>query len=121
ESDQGIDSRLPFPIAERNFYEAARYGLAAELDWFGGTRVVLRELVLENLLAQAARGLERAGVEKAEAERYLGVIEQRVSSGRTGAAWQQAWVQRHGRDFAGLVEAYLANQESGTAVHDWSL
>ncbi len=121
ESEQGIDSRLPFPIAERNFYAAARHGLAAEIDWFGGSRVELGHLLLQTLLPLAQRGLQLAGVDDAETGQWLGVIERRAVSRRTGAAWQRAYVERHGRDFSGLLQRYLENQQSGLPVHDWPL
>lgn len=121
ESELGPDKRLPFPLAERNFYDAARRGLQAEVTWFGGEKVPLTRLIQQELLAVAARGLALAGVDDAEARRHLSVIEARVASGMTGAAWQSAYVQRHGRDFAGLVRAYLANQDAGAPVHEWPL
>jgi hypothetical protein len=39
----------------------------------------------------------------------------------TGAAWQRAWVDRHGRDMEGLTEAYYHRQASGQPVHSWDL
>ena len=39
----------------------------------------------------------------------------------TGADWQIAWVARHGRDFARLVDAYAERQAGNTPVHEWSL
>jgi hypothetical protein len=121
ESTAGPDSRLPFPTAERNFYAAARHGLAAEIDWFGGTRTRLDQLILHELLPLAARGLALAGVEDDEARAALEIIRQRVASGTTGAAWQKAWISRHGRDFQGLLDCYIENQESGVPVHRWPL
>lgn len=121
DSTEGPDSRLPFQLAERNFYNAARFGLAAEVDWFGGTRIRLNQLIMRELLPLAARGLQLAGVDDAEATAGLAVIEQRVASGMTGSAWQQAYIRRHGRDFAGLLARYLENQESDEPVHRWAL
>lgn len=117
----GAEARLPFPVAEHNFYEAARYGLAAEVVWSGGARVVLAELIERELLPLAARGLEHAGVERGEIDRYLQVIEARVRTRRTGAAWQADYVQRHGADFAAMLTAYLERQDSNTPVHSWSI
>jgi hypothetical protein len=121
DSKEGADSRLPFPVATRNFYEAARYGLAAEVDWFGATRMRLDRLILRELLPLAARGLAMAGVDDDEAAAQLKIIEERVSSGITGAAWQTAYVRRHGPDFKGLLMHYLENQQSNAPVHRWPL
>lgn len=121
ESDEGADSRLPFPQAERNFYTAARYGLKADVDWLGSTHGRLDQLILQQLLPLAARGLQLAGVDDPEARAGLEIIEQRVGSGMTGSAWQQAFIQRRGRDFDALVARYLENQEAGEPVHRWPL
>lgn len=121
DNNAGADQRLPFPQAERNFYAAARHGLMAEVDWLGSTHGRLDQLILQQLLPLAARGLQLAGVDDPEASAGLAVIEQRVGSGMTGAAWQKAFVKRYGRDFEALVGRYLENQTSGEPVHRWSL
>ena len=84
--------RLLFARAHANFYDAARLGLEAELEWPGGDggseRLGAAELV-PRLLPEARRGLVEAGVDEAEAERLLAVIGDRVASGQTGAVWQR--------------------------------
>ncbi len=116
--------RLPFPVAERNFYRAARYGLAAEVEWFGGQRGPLGALIRERLLPAARRGLAAMGVAEGDAAPYLDVIAHRAGvegAGVTGAAWQSAWVERHGRDLPGLTLAYLERAATGEPVHRWPL
>lgn len=115
------EAGLPFELARENFYAAARCGLRAEVTWFDGVRLPLKRLVLERLLAVARRGMLALGVEPQESEYWLGIIARRVASGRTGSAWQRAWAARHGRDFQGLMQAYLECQESGRPVHEWPL
>ncbi len=111
--------RLQFDRARGNFYAAARHGLAAEVAWFDIERIELDRLIAERLLPVARSGLERLGIDPEERDHWLGIVEQRVASRQTGAAWQRAWTERHGRDFHGLMQAYLQHQESGRAVHDW--
>lgn len=118
-----IDSatvELPFENAQANFYGAARYGLAAEIDWFGkkGRRRVTS--VLEELLPMAERGLRAQGMAEDLIDKYLSVIAMRLASGRTGAAWQLAHFERYG-DVHRLTADYLANQRSGLPVHEWAL
>ncbi len=111
--------RLDFDHARGNFYLAAREGLAAEVVWFDEQRVALDQLVIDQLLPIARSGLARLTVDADEIDHWLGIIEQRVVKHQTGAAWQRAWVGRHGREFHGLMQEYLAHQESGRAVHEW--
>ncbi len=116
-----VEGRLPFADARDNFYAAARSGLDAQICAPGGARVPLQSWLLEDLLPRAHRGLANLGVNPEDIHDFLGVIEGRVRSGRTGAAWQRAWVQRHGREWKELVQAYVQRQNGGAPVHEWSL
>ena len=113
------EHRLPFVSARANFYAAARYGLKAEVEWFEGRRGTLAELVRDELLGLAAEGLNTLGLDPAEIDHWLGILRGRLHRGRTGAAWQRAWVARHGPDWRGLVEAGLGGLDRCCPVHQW--
>ncbi len=115
------EARLDFEQARRNFYAAARHGLDAELIWLDDRTIHARDLLLEELLPRAREGLERLAIATGEIDHYLGIITGRVASGQTGAAWQQAFVARHGADFGTLTRTYLQHQEGGEPVHRWPL
>jgi gamma-glutamyl:cysteine ligase YbdK (ATP-grasp superfamily) len=118
-----------FGHARRNFYEAARHGLDAELVWADGPgqRVHLvhaRELA-QKLVPVAERGLIAAGVAPDEAARWLEIIARRIASGQTGAVWQRHAFAQHRQQYSAndavhrLLEDYLAAVESGRPVHEW--
>ncbi len=122
---------LPFARANANFYQAARHGLDAELDWPAvldeqACRVGAAELV-RRLVPRARRGLEGAGVAADEAERLLAVIDQRAESCQTGAVWQRralaALEPRLGRAqaLAAMLERYLELSHGDQPVHTWPL
>jgi CBS domain-containing protein len=118
-----IDRRMPFDDAKRNFFAAAREGLLAQLNWIDGRTSPAHKLLLEELLPLAERGLAHAGVEASEIARYLGVIEERVRTRKTGADWSLAGfaaiegnTDRRGR---ALVAAMIDHQHSGEPVHRW--
>ncbi len=113
--------RLKFDRARSNFYAAARHGLAAEVAWIERERVPLDRLLSEQLLPIARAGLAHLQVSAEEIEHWLGIVERRVATRQTGAAWQRAWVARHGGDFQALMQDYLMHQESGKAVHEWPI
>ncbi len=113
------ERRLPFARARANFYAAARSGLDAEVAWFEGHRGPLRELIRDELLGLAEQGLQGLALDPAEIEHWLGILRGRLHRGRTGAAWQRAWVARHGRDWRGLVEAGLSGLDRCCPVHQW--
>jgi len=112
---------LPFGQARDNFYAAARDGLDAQVVWLGGRRLRLQRLLGERLLPMARRGLELLDLDPGDIDAYLEVIATRVHNACNGAAWQRAFVARHGRDMAALTAAYRQRQDSGTPVHEWTL
>jgi hypothetical protein len=121
---------LPFEPVHRSFYRAAQRGLAAELAW-PDPEAGLRERsaceLIRELTPRAVRGLEGAGVAADEARALLAIVEERAVSGRTGAAWQRAWVAAREREdgrpaaLAAMLERYLALSAEGRPVHTWPL
>jgi len=83
-----IPRQLSFDEARSNFLAAARQGMHAEFTWLGGRYVAARDLILQELLPIARKGLERAAIDPDDIDRLLGIIEARVRSRRTGAQWQ---------------------------------
>ena len=88
--------------------------------WLNGRRLPLRQLLLEELLPLARRGLQALEIDEADVTEYLDIIAARVTNGRTGADWQQGFLARHGSDFTALTLAYLDRQRSGRPVHEWA-
>jgi hypothetical protein len=121
QDDPSPEERLPFLLARANFYTAAREGLPAEIQWLDGRIRPVAEILAKDLLPRARRGLLGLGIDAGEAEHWLGVIAGRLETGRTGAAWQRAYVARHGADMAALTAAYLERQQGGRPVHEWAL
>ena len=80
-----IHRKMDFRDAKKNFFNAARYGMAAQFHW-DGKIISTKQLILEFFLPMAYKGLDRARVSRADAERYLGIIERRVHS-HNGSEW----------------------------------
>jgi gamma-glutamyl:cysteine ligase YbdK (ATP-grasp superfamily) len=126
EDERPVWTQMSFSMAEENFYRAALEGIRASQFWPGLGHLPATELVLRRLLPLAHQGLEAWNVEPGERDRLLGIIEQRCLTGRNGATWQAAAVQRSarlGRDEAlrVMLSAYITNMHTNTAVHDWPL
>jgi CBS domain-containing protein/gamma-glutamylcysteine synthetase len=128
-SDEYGDPRgkMPFDDAKANFMAAARYGLQARLSWFGGKTMAVDELILKELIPLARRGLETRGIAQADVDRSLGILEERVASGRTGAQWMLDSLERtegKGRvdeRYRALSAAIARNQADNLPVHLWEL
>ena len=115
------EMQLAFDQARDNFYNAAKHGFDAHIVWLDGKKSNIRTLILNELIPMAAQGLEKAGIDTQDIDTYLGVIEQRTMNSCNGAAWQRAFVAKHGLDMKNLTKAYVARQNSGIAVHEWDL
>jgi len=119
--DEAPESILSFNQARGNFYLAAKRGLNAHIDWIGQRQVPVQGLLRDVLLPMARQGLEQQEFDATDIDRYLDVISQRLNSWCNGAAWQRAWVEKHGTDMRALTAAYAEQQQSGLPVHEWQL
>ena len=125
EADRPVWSQMSFSAAEENFHAGARYGIDAEIYWPGVGEVPATELVLRKLLPMAHQGLEEWGVETADKDRLLGIIEQRCLTGRNGASWQAAAFHRLHDDYdrhdalREMMRSYVTHMHSNEPVHTW--
>ena len=78
-----------------------------------------RECLQNNVLPMARLGLVDLGLQTDEIDYYLGIIEGRLRTGQTGAAWQRAFIERYGMDRKALTLAYREHQRAGKPVHEW--
>ncbi|MFP3948482.1 MAG: glutamate-cysteine ligase family protein [Longimicrobiales bacterium] len=122
-----ITEHMAFDDAKSNFLAAARLGLNARFDWIGGETISARRLILERLLPLARDGMTVLAIDGGDADRYLGVVEDRVRSETTGAHWlirSLAGMDREatrGERLSALTAALFRRQQSGEPVHEWSV
>ncbi len=122
-----VSESMPFHDAEANFLAAAQRGLSAQFTWVDGATAPADDLIRRELLPLAWQGLRGAGLDAADVDRYLGVIEQRVASRRNGASWLlRSLADMQGADtqdalLSALVAATISRQWEGTPVHEWPL
>lgn len=120
-----VRTAISFDAVRTNFVAAARHGLDAQLEWFGGRTLTAQELILTRLIPVAERGLEAGGIDPSDIERYLQTIRRRVESRQTGASWllgSLAEMQDQGSPeerMAALVAATAARQADEIPVHEW--
>lgn len=123
-----ISKKMEFDDAKTNFFVAARNGLNAHFNWIDGKSYSASSLILDHLLPLAEQGLESAGVDNSDIDKYLGVIRDRVDSGHTGAQWMMkslSAIEAPGiagtRDMRcqSLTSTMLQRQKEGKPVHTW--
>jgi hypothetical protein len=127
EDERPIWSQMSFSAAEENFHAGARDGIDARVYWPGLGEVPAAELVLRRLLPMARDGLARWGVDSADADRLLGIVERRCVQLTNGAAWQVAAFHRlydrldRGDALREMTVRYREHMHSNEPVHTWPL
>jgi CBS domain-containing protein len=122
---EDVRNEITFDAVRTNFVAAARHGLDAQLEWFGGRTLTAQDLILTHLIPVAERGLRAGGIGESDIERYLQTIRRRVESRQTGAAWilgSLSSMQDQGspeEQMAALVAAMVSRQSDHLPVHDW--
>ncbi|MFJ9709988.1 glutamate--cysteine ligase [Streptomyces sp. NPDC101234] len=133
EDSRPVWTRLPFAVAEANFDAACRHGIDARLVWprrgrYGGgtAEVDAVTLVRDELLPLAEAGLDAWGVEAADRDHYLGVIDERCRRRANGASWQAATFHRaleqglsRQAALAAMTRRYAELMNAGEPVHTW--
>ena len=117
-----VSALLPFDDVKENFFAAARHGMKAQITWLDHKHYACGPLILDQLLPLATIGLQKAQLDSADIERYLGMIRERTLTDQTGASWiltAAHALEGHSRD-SRIVGALLARQETGEPVHTWS-
>lgn len=116
-----MESGISFEHTRQNFYAAAKSGLNAKLMWTGDCPIDARTLLLDEILPTAASGLNLLNVNDKDIAFFMSIIEARIRTGQTGAVWQRAYREKHGRCNVILIAAYLERQRSGAPVHEWDI
>ena len=114
---------MDFRDAKSNFIKAARYGSESMMYW-KGRNMPLTELVLNELIPIAKRGLEKMKINPIDIDYYLGIIKERTQK-QTGSQW----IVKNYRDLkkqlktddalVALTERIHKNQISGKTIGNW--
>jgi CBS domain-containing protein len=127
EQVEDIRDHLIFADVKSNFLAAAREGIRAQMNWFNDTHLPAKQLVLEQLLPMAREGLQEAGIDQDDIDRYLGVIQDRVSMRRTGARWALESLETMSdsgtldQRLRCIVSSMVDQQSTGKPISEWEL
>jgi CBS domain-containing protein/gamma-glutamylcysteine synthetase len=122
-----VTKRMSFDDVKQNFFSTARFGLKSHIVWLDGKNYRSKNLILDELLPRARNGLKMVGVDESDIEKYLGILEERVSQEKTGARWMLdslANMDKRAKKnvrMRTLTSAMKTNQETGKPLHEWSL
>ncbi len=122
-----IRNHLQFIDVRDNFGKAARFGIDSTFTWMGDQKRGACELVLEELIPLARKGLKKCKVNTKDINKYLGVIEARAKEHTNGARWQLRSYSNllnqtnHDEALSVLTQAIINNQKDDQPVHTWKL
>jgi len=118
-----IHEKMNFKDIKSNFFNAARYGMSAQFYW-NGKYHSSQDLILNEFLPMAYRGLHGAGISSKDVEYYLTIIENRVKT-NNGSQWiinSYRNLQKSKKPFEAaqtLVSKMYIKQESDCPVSAW--
>jgi CBS domain-containing protein len=120
-----ISEQWDFKDVKTNFFSAARYGMATQFYW-NGKYISSHELILNDLLPMAYKGLYKMGIHPKDAEYYLKIIKDRVI-GNNGSEWMvrnyRYLLKKHKRyeSMQILTANIYDKQEKGFPVSTWDM
>ena len=80
-----IHKKMNFKDVKSNFFNAARYGMNTQFHW-NGSIIPSHQLILDELIPMAYKGLYKMNVSPKDAEYYLKIIKNRVAA-NNGSQW----------------------------------
>lgn len=122
-----LPEKMEFDDAKTNFLKAARQGLGAKFIWLNGKQINSEKLILHELLPMAHKGLNKMNVRKQDIDHYLGIVEERVRSGKTGSQWMLdsfSKLKKEGTKYEAIVATTAGvyhRQRTGRPVHTWDI
>jgi len=122
-----IRKEMSWEDVQDNFLKAAKFGNDSKFNWFGEKKVSACDLVLNELLPMARKGLESRGIKGKDIDRYLGVIEERAKKHTNGARWQLRAYTKLRKEvtkdeaLSVLTACIIENQSRNEPVHKWKM
>jgi len=122
-----VSKLIRFADVKTNFLAAARDGIRAQMNWFDDEHLPVKQLILDELLPLARKGLESKKIDPDDISRFLDVIEERVALRRTGARWALESLENMqdkgtaDQRLRSVVASLVEQQVDGHSIAQWEL
>lgn len=122
-----IRHKMSFEDVSDNFSKAAKFGIDSKFTWMYDQKVSAVQLVLDELVPRARKGLAMRQIDQASIDRYMDVIEMRAREHMNGARWALRSYTKLKREttedeaLTVLTYAMTENQHRGLPVHEWKM
>lgn len=114
---------MDFQDAKTNFLRACRNGTETVMHW-KGKRIPLANLVVDELLPIAKKGLQKMAIDEEDIDLTLGIIEKRMN-GCTGSQWMITNYRKFKKELKtddaliALTESIHRNQQDYESINEW--
>ena len=125
EKYKNIDEKMDFKDIKNNFFKAARNGMETQFRW-NNKLVSARDLIINEFLPIAKKGLQKANISPADIDKYLSIIERRTFT-NNGSQWMvknYRNLQKTKTNFEALqnITAYMYKHQLGDkTVDEWGV
>lgn len=125
EEYKSIWNKMDFEDAKDNFFKAARFGIQTGMIW-DKSIFPAQKLIQDILLPLAKHGLNHAGIDKPDSDKYLNIIEERTHTGKTGSRWMVNGFRtlkkemRRDEAMVALTATMHHRRLTGKPVHTWA-
>ena len=123
-----IKKHINFVDTRDNFGKAAKYGIDSNFTWFKDRKVTACELVKNELLGYARKGLKMKAVDQKDIDKYLGIIEARADQHMNGSRWLLRGYTKLKEEtttdeaLSTITQAILKNQKDNKKPgHEWPM
>ena len=122
-----IREQMSYEDVHDNFIKSVKFRIDSTFTWFGDRKISSQNLILEELLPIARKGLEKRKVAQGDIDKYLGIIEARTKEHCNGARWMLRAFTKLSKEsnndeaLSVITAAILENQKSNIPVHEWEL
>lgn len=122
-----ITKKMDFEDAKSNFIKSSTHGLDTKLFWLNHKSYAAGDLIVNELLPIAKEGLKAQNILQADIDRYLNIIEERVSQVKTGSYWMLKSYSNMAKNkskeevLAAITASMVQQQKDNTPVHKWEL
>jgi CBS domain-containing protein len=120
-----ITKQLSYEDIRDNFDKACKFGIDSKFNWVKDSKISSNDLIQEELLPLARQGLTKRGIDKADIDKYLGIIEGRAKKNTNGARWMLRTYTRLKQQTTAdeaitvMTAAMVKNQNLSKPVHTW--
>jgi len=124
---RNIQKKVDFDQIKANFFKVAQMGMGTAFRWLDNKPYSVPDLVLNEMLPIAREGLKKAKVNPGDSDRFLGIIEERTKSGRSGSQWildsYNTLKTKGTQDEAvvALTAGMMKRQRRNIPVHKWAI